>query len=407
MYQRIFFGMIAVAAIAGAQTFPRRAAVVGGGSPDRGQCTIEVVVDGAAEVEVRGDVAVLRNLSGQPPQWRRFECTSTMPANPADFRFAGVDGRGKQDLVRDPRDGGAAVVRIEDSDNGSEAYTFNLSWGNGYPATQDRGPFGGRDDRGFSPAPPPDRDRVQPDRDRAQPYRDPRQPDRDAFYRDRDASFRGNRWRASFFQRIRQDLDHATSGAYPFSGDRARLARTQMELDELQQKLNAGFYDERELDEVIGSMQAVLRANRLAPRDRAILTDDLNRLRDFRVRHDDYGARDVEGVYHQERDQRFRGNDWRATFFQHIREDLDHIDSNTFSFGGDRARVARARFELDELQQKLSQGIYDERELDEATQALQGVVDSNRLGPQDRDVLADDLARMRDFRMRHDQFGAR
>ena len=62
MFQRIFFGMIAVAAVAGAQTFPRRAAIVGGGSPDRGQCTVEVVVDGAAEVEIRGDTAVLRNL---------------------------------------------------------------------------------------------------------------------------------------------------------------------------------------------------------------------------------------------------------------------------------------------------------------------------------------------------------
>jgi hypothetical protein len=39
--------------------------------------------------------------------------------------------------------------------------------------------------------------------------------------------------------------------------------------------------------------------------------------------------------------------------------------------------------------------------------ALQVVVDSNRLGSGDRNILADDLARMRDFRLRHDQFGAR
>jgi hypothetical protein len=407
MFQRIFFGMVAVAAVAGAQTFPRRAAIVGGGSPDRGQCTVEVVVDGAAEVEIRGDVAVLRNLSGQPPQWRRFECTSAMPANPGDLHFAGVDGRGKQDLVRDPRNGGAAVVRIEDSDNGSEAYTFNLSWGNGYPSTQERPPFGGRDDRGFGGDP------NRQDRDRgpapapAPVYRDPRQADRDSFYRDRDDSFRGDRWRASFFQRVRQDLDHATSGAFPFTGDRARLARTQMELDELQRKLSAGFYDERELDEVIGSLQVVMQANRLDRRDRTILTDDLNRMRDFRVRHDDFGARDVEGVYHREREERFNGNNWRAAFFLHIREDLDHVDANTFPFGRDEARLARTKFELDELQQKLAQGVYDERELDETMGALQMVVSSNRLGPKDRDVLADDLARMREFRMRHEQFGAR
>ncbi len=396
MYQRIFFGIVAVATVASAQTFPRRAAVVGGGSPDRGQCTIEVTVDGAAEVEIRGDVGVLRNVSGQTPQWRRFECSSIMPPNPADFHFAGVDGRGRQELVRDPRNGGPAVVRIEDPDNGSEGYTFNLSWGNAYPATQDRG-FGG--------------DQGRPDRDRgpgpAPVYRDPRQGDRDAFYRDREEMFRGDNWRASFFRRVRQDLDYMTSGAYPFNGDRARLARTQMELDELQSKLSAGFYDERELDEVIGGMQAVMQNNRLAPRDRAILADDLNRMRDFRMRHEEFGARDVEGVYHREREQRFNGNDWRAMFFLHIREDLDHVDANTFPFGRDAARLERTKFELDELQQKLAQGIYDERELDETMGALQMVVSSNRLGPRDRDVLADDLARMRQFRMRHEQFGAR
>jgi hypothetical protein len=180
-----------------------------------------------------------------------------------------------------------------------------------------------------------------------------------------------------------------------------------MELDELQQKLAQGFYDEQELDEVMGAMRVVLQANRLAPRDRAILTDDLSRMADFRIRHDEYGARDIEGVYHRERDQRFDGNDWRARFFQHIREDLDHVESNTFPFGGDQARLSRTKFELDELQDKLARGVYDEQELDEAIGALQVVVSSNRLGPRDRQILSDDLARMRDFRIRHDQFGAR
>ena len=110
-----------------------------------------LVVDGAAEVEVRGGGdAVLRNLSGNPPQWRRFECTSIMPANPAGFRFEGVDGRGKQELVRDPRNGGAAVVRIEDPNGGSEGYTFRVLWGGDSRFTQDRGPGpGGRDEREF------------------------------------------------------------------------------------------------------------------------------------------------------------------------------------------------------------------------------------------------------------------
>src|SRR5882724_5097158 len=122
---------ILIAASAFAQPYQRRAQMVGGGNPDRGKCTIEVVIDGAAEVEIRGDTGTLRNLSGQPPQWRRFECTSAMPANASNFRFAGVDGRGRQELVRDPREGGVAVIRLEDPQSGSEGYTFDITWNNG------------------------------------------------------------------------------------------------------------------------------------------------------------------------------------------------------------------------------------------------------------------------------------
>src|SRR6202040_3068644 len=123
--------IVTAAAMAGAmaaQTYPRRATLRGGGSPDRGKCTIEVVVDGAAEVEVRGDSATLRTISGQPAQWRRFECTGPMPVNPANFHFSGVDGRGRQELIRDPRNGGVAVVQIEDKDGGAEGYTFDINW---------------------------------------------------------------------------------------------------------------------------------------------------------------------------------------------------------------------------------------------------------------------------------------
>lgn len=104
----------------------RRADIRGGGGS--GKCTIEVVVDGVAEVEVRGDTARLRTLTGRTATWRRFVCNQVMPPNPGDFRFRGIDGRGRQELVRDPGRGGVAVVRIEDSKGGSEGYTFDLEW---------------------------------------------------------------------------------------------------------------------------------------------------------------------------------------------------------------------------------------------------------------------------------------
>ena len=157
-----------VASPAGAQQYQRRATMVGGGSGDRGKCTIEVVVDGAADVEIRGDQGTIRNISGRPAEWRRFECSASLPANPADFRFAGIDGRGRQQLVRDPRNGGVAVVRIEDSDGGSEGYTFDLIWGgsnNPGPGPGGNNPGRGRD--GYNPG--PTGDNRFPDRGRGGP----------------------------------------------------------------------------------------------------------------------------------------------------------------------------------------------------------------------------------------------
>ena len=130
-----------------AQSAERRATFTGGGGNDTGKCTVEVYIEGSAEVEIRGDRGFLRTLSGQPVQWRRFECSGPMPTNPDDFRFSGIDGRGRQELVQDPRNGrGAAVVRIQDRDGGSEGYTFDLEWrGTAFGSSATGRPLGGGD----------------------------------------------------------------------------------------------------------------------------------------------------------------------------------------------------------------------------------------------------------------------
>jgi len=55
---------MAIAAVASAQQIPQRAAIVGGGNPNAGQCTISVMVDGQAEIEIRGSDASMRDLGG-------------------------------------------------------------------------------------------------------------------------------------------------------------------------------------------------------------------------------------------------------------------------------------------------------------------------------------------------------
>ena len=148
-----------------AQSSERQANFTGGGGRDEGKCTIEVFVDGAADVEIRGDRGFLRTLNGQTAQWRRFVCSGPMPASPGDFRFIGIDGRGSQELIQDPRNSrGAAVVRIQDTQGGGEGYTFDLVWRGAGFAPGPTGPPMGGGDRGF---PPNDARRDGPgDRDR-------------------------------------------------------------------------------------------------------------------------------------------------------------------------------------------------------------------------------------------------
>jgi len=106
-----------------------RATIRGGGG--NGKCTIEVEVDGVAEIEVRGDLGRMRTIAGSPAVWRRFECNQIMPLNPSGFRFRGIDGRGRQDLVRSPGGRLGPVVRIDDPKGGREGYTFDLEWTGG------------------------------------------------------------------------------------------------------------------------------------------------------------------------------------------------------------------------------------------------------------------------------------
>jgi hypothetical protein len=95
---------------------------------DRGKCTVEVEVDGAAEIEIRGDTARLRTIGGQPASWRRFQCNASLPADPVEFRFRGIDGRGRQVLLREPWGARGAVILIEDPKRGREGHTFDIEW---------------------------------------------------------------------------------------------------------------------------------------------------------------------------------------------------------------------------------------------------------------------------------------
>jgi hypothetical protein len=113
--------------------------------------------------------------------------------------------------------------------------------------------------------------------------------DLDSYHGDRDGYFRDEHWRANLFERVRLDVDHVRAVTWPEGGDQYRLGHTVEELNELQGKLARGVFDRHELNDVIGALSRVVRDNRMAPRDRNILSDDLARLREYREHHEGWG----------------------------------------------------------------------------------------------------------------------
>jgi len=110
-----------------ANPLPRRASITGGGGD--GRCVVTVSVDHTAEVEITGDKGALTTTGGAPAAWKRFDCNTPMPRNPADFRLVRLAGRGTQRLIQDPRNtAGRAVVQISDTKGGRADYSFELRW---------------------------------------------------------------------------------------------------------------------------------------------------------------------------------------------------------------------------------------------------------------------------------------
>ena len=114
--------------------------------------------------------------------------------------------------------------------------------------------------------------------------------------------------------------------------------------------------------------------------------------------------RDRDSGWYQSRESFFHQQDWKAHLFQRVREDLNQVQSTTFPGGRDEYRIARTKQELGDLQAKLAENRYDQPQLDGVIAGLQRVIDSNKLSPRDRDMLSDDLSRLRDYREHHENW---
>ncbi len=106
------------------------------------------------------------------------------------------------------------------------------------------------------------------------------------WYHDRDMRYQGEQWRGHVFEHVKTDLDHIGSAIWAAGRERRRLDRTKQELVELQIKLANGRFDQHELNDVIDSIRKSADDDRLSPRDRNVLNDDLARLTDYREHHE-------------------------------------------------------------------------------------------------------------------------
>jgi hypothetical protein len=105
------------------------------------------------------------------------------------------------------------------------------------------------------------------------------------WYHDREERFRGEEWRPHIFTYVRTDLEHIWSAGRASDKERVRLEKTKEELTKMQADLDHGRWDNGILNDVIDSIRKSSTDDRLAERDRAVLADDVVRLKEFQDHH--------------------------------------------------------------------------------------------------------------------------
>jgi hypothetical protein len=105
------------------------------------------------------------------------------------------------------------------------------------------------------------------------------------WYHDRDERFRSEGGRSHVFMHVRTDLEHVWSAVRASDNERGRLERTKEELSKMQADLDQGRWDNGILNDVIDSVRKSSNDDRLAKRDRAVLADDVVRLKEFQDQH--------------------------------------------------------------------------------------------------------------------------
>ena len=105
--------------------------------------------------------------------------------------------------------------------------------------------------------------------------------------------------------------------------------------------------------------------------------------------------------WYHEREERFRGEQWRSHIFAHVRTDLEHVWSAVRASDKERRRLERTKEELTKMQADLDQGRFDNGLLNDVIDSIRKSSNDDRLSSRDREVLADDVIRLKDYQDHH------
>jgi hypothetical protein len=105
--------------------------------------------------------------------------------------------------------------------------------------------------------------------------------------------------------------------------------------------------------------------------------------------------------WYHEQEERFQGEAWRAHIFDQVRTDLEHVWSAFRASDRERARLDRTKEELYKMQVDLDHGRFDNGLLNDVIDSLGKSSNDDRLPPRDREVLAKDVIRLKDYQWNH------
>lgn len=108
--------------------------------------------------------------------------------------------------------------------------------------------------------------------------------------------------------------------------------------------------------------------------------------------------------WYQDREHRYQADDWRPHIFDNVRTDLEHVWSVYQAKDRERVRLDKTKEELYKMQVDLDQGRFDNGLLNDVIDSLRKSSNDDRLSTRDKEIIADDMVRLKDFQNNHDHW---